>query len=207
MSNVMGRHWSYHFCPTRGRIRIVYGNLSTVGGDNTSHAMNRLRGQWRNPMGWSRGGGVARAVAGTDRSVQTNPGPPSNRIAVPLAAIVKGISSTVLLGEKCLNRDQLIGPARPMTTWAGPAVGIATSTAGATSNPCPITAMRRKGNGTSRAMMTSITAPSVHRTKSSSNYAMCDGSVRPINYNISLHVFEYLCTRNVNLARSVGRSI
>ncbi len=36
----------------------------------------------------------------------------------------------------------------------------------------------------------------------SSNYAMCDGSVRPISYSISPLTFAYLCTRNAKLPAS-----
>ena len=34
------------------------------------------------------------------------------------------------------------------------------------------------------------------------NFAMCDGSVRSMNYSVALQVFEWLSTRDFKLART-----
>ena len=112
---------------------------------------------------------------------------------VTFAAIRHNSAGTVLLGEKCLNQDRLYDP------WCRDTAGYASGW-----DPATIRwgyfPPRPDYNDASEALGDDseyYAFGSAHR--GSSNYAMCDGSVRPISYNVSPTVFFYICSRDIKL--------
>ena len=122
----------------------------------------------------------------TDAPITLPPLPP-----VTTASIHSGLSTTILLGEKCLNRADLNNPeADDDCGWtAGNDPNVIRW---GYSQPVPDYNIPTEEVYDPRNNYYCMLFGSSHA--GSSNYAMCDGSVRPIVYNISLAVFEKLCS-------------
>jgi prepilin-type processing-associated H-X9-DG protein len=113
------------------------------------------------------------------------------------AQIVNGFGVTLLFGEKCLDHDHLFDPGIEHDQTYGWSSGwsIEIMRWGAVSgSPLPPQPDYGDLTATSRSPFAFGAA---HST--SSNYAMCDGSVRPINYVISPSVFMQLASRDWRL--------
>ena len=123
--------------------------------------------------------------------------PGSNPPVTP-ASLVKGQSVTILIGEKCLNRDLL---------WDARADDDCGFTSGWDPDvfrwgycpPMPDYSAANEALYQSGAIWTEYYDSFGSAHENSSNYALCDGSVRPINYNVNPNVFFYLCSRNIKL--------
>ena len=182
-------------CPSRSRIRVLV----------VSYASNELRtmADYAGNAGTDNQGGDGWSCQGQGRDAPITAN--GNGVVTP-ANIVNGFGVTLLLGEKCLNADHLM-TLEPTRTRAGPAAGISTSCGGDSCRPRldynDITEGYTKGwgDGDTGDEMLYATFGSGHA--GSSNYAMCDGSVRPIDYGIDIHVFEKLSSRDWRLPTSV----
>ncbi len=189
-------------CPSLKGARIMWDtNPSTpvwcAMSDYASNAGTRLDG----------GDGVGTIGNGYDCPIPRQPCPPSPQnfgFTIPCTSgmIPKGLATTLLLGEKCLNLDKLLVPqADDDNGWY---TGMDTDDARwGTLQPIPdyhdATEYAQMGfYSMDTYMVWRCSFGSAH--SGGANYAFCDGSVRPITYNISLQTFEYLSTRDVRVS-------
>ena len=119
-----------------------------------------------------------------------------------MAAITKGIPSTVLLGEKCINADHAtMQEADDDDGWT--AGWDADTSRWGTVPPLPDyhnPKEQEQSNGLNSAYDEATTYAFGSSHIAGTNICMCDGSVRSINYSINPLVFEYLCSRNMSRA-------
>ena len=138
-------------------------------------------------------------------------GSPASPLPTPItgiitpANIVKGQATTIILGEKCMSRDHLWFRTADdddgwLTGWDNDAIRWGYF------QPSPDYSSPewvKEGEGCEPGGQGDAfygTFGSAH--PNASNYAMCDGSVRQISYNVSLQVFEWLSTRDPRRART-----
>ncbi len=158
-------------------------------------------GTAKSNYGWYFANSGEDAPIGINRSPYTSyskNGSNANYPVITLAAITKGTASTVLLGEKCVNAEK-VGMQFQDDDDGWIAGWDCDTTRWGMVPPIPDyhnATEQEQGNGLGSAYdeQTNYAFGSAH--SGGSNLAMCDGSVRPINYNINPLVFEYLCSRN-----------
>ncbi len=178
-----------YFCPSRARIRII----------NNGRGMVATNDYAANAGTDNTGSGATSGGNGGDAPITC-----SGSGTVTPAHIVNGFSVTLLLGEKCLDHDHLFDPEQDQTYGWASGWSIEIMRWGALpglTNP-PYTAPPALPPQSDYSGLTA-TGPMMFGFGSahvlSSNYAMCDGSVRPINYVISPSVFMQLASRDWRL--------
>ena len=192
-----------YFCPSRGRLRVIlfttqYGGLAA----GTRRATNDYAGNAGTDWGEFQSG-MSNPGDGQDAPICQNTNMAGQAKTVTPAQLVHGSSTTLLLGEKCLNADDLYDPRADqdsgwVSTWDMDIMRWGY-----------VQPQRDYDNATEALNVTQgqydwlmyYSFGSAHA--SSSNYAMCDGSVRPISYNVTLSVFMKLSSINWQLPQSL----
>jgi prepilin-type N-terminal cleavage/methylation domain-containing protein/prepilin-type processing-associated H-X9-DG protein len=192
---------SFFFCPTRARTRVVISGKVSPPGPRAmaDYAGNGGTATTDGNFGWYY------ANAGDDGPMALNGqgtgAPPRVIHDIRLAEIAKGVSTTVLLGEKCVNAEHiLMQQADDDDGWE--AGWDADVNRWGMVPPIPDynnTKEVEQSWGLNNAYdeATNYSFGSAHL--GSCNFAMCDGSAKSISYGINPLVFEFLCSRNPNL--------
>ncbi len=198
----------FFFCASRRRPQVIHDTKY-----NAMRAMSDYAGNGGTIYGT--GGDFLTPDNGEDGPfTQMN----QNYVVTP-GLILKGTTSTVLLGEKCLNTDQYyIQEADEDDGWESGwdcdinRWGLYNTPCGFKTPPSPDYAIYGEGNYLGGKTVVSQTQECLYYWTfgsahvGSSNFAMCDGSLRSINYGIDPLVFAYLCSRNPN-AKSVDPAL
>jgi len=191
----------FFFCPSRGRIRLIkdtkYGNSMRAMVDYAGNGGSFADGHF---CTWFY------ANEGEDGPMTQNrapysgwPGKP-NPVITP-AHITKGLSVTVFLGEKCLNRCQIYMQEEDEDDGWDSGWDSDVNRWGMIPPMPDYNHAGEGGGGTPTQNQDSLYYYSFGSSHSGGgNYLMCDGSARPIAYSVSKLVFAYLCTRNPSIA-------
>ncbi len=132
---------------------------------------------------------------------------PSNYPVITMGAITKGTTQTVFLGEKVVNAEHIyLDEADDDDGWL--AGWDADTNRWGMVPPIPDyhnakEAQQGSGLGSAYDEATTYAFGSAHPT--TTNFAMCDGSVRSISFSINPLVFEYLCSRNLSRSDPASR--
>ena len=151
--------------------------------------------------------GVAGARMATAATPQLPINTPAAFRTVTPATIRRGQAVTLLLGEKCLNRDLLwTGRCDDDSGWVSGwdadinRWGYNVANGGPLS-PMPDYHMPKEGLMADTGNDANYYARFGSSHPSGSNFAMCDGSVRSVSYNVSWLVFALLLSRDLKRPR------
>jgi prepilin-type N-terminal cleavage/methylation domain-containing protein/prepilin-type processing-associated H-X9-DG protein len=184
----------FYFCPSRSRPGLVYD--TKLGGPVAMNDYAANGGTAKSDYGWYF------PSNGQDGPVSVNGTPyhdnPTLFPEVTPAAITKGATSTVLFGEKCINAERVGEQTQDQDdSWVA---GWDDDTIRFGMVPPLPDYHNPKEQEQSNGLYSTYDETHGYAFGSahsgSSNYTMCDGSVRPISYGINPLVFEYLCSRN-----------
>jgi prepilin-type N-terminal cleavage/methylation domain-containing protein len=193
-------------CPSRaGRLRVI--DVVYSGTDYGYRAESDYAGN-----GGTTGGAADGYVSGYNKDGKDAPIPPNSLTAkqpVTSSAIRNGCSCVVLVGEKCLNADLLYDPradddAGYMSCW-----DTDTSRWGCYPPEPDYHAYKEhsdvdNGDFVSNGVDLEYYCSFGSGHLVTSNYAMCDGSVRPISYSINPMTFLCICSRDIRLTAQLS---
>ncbi len=197
-------------CPSRGPIRIIVPYSGMWPTAMSDYAANAGTDNTYDPACTnSDGGGWGSYGDGGDAPITHQHASAPFRTVTP-ATIRRGQAVTLLLGEKCLNRDLLwTGRCDDDSGWVSGwdadinRWGYNVANGGPLS-PMPDYHMPKEvlmadtGNDANYYARFGSSHPS------GSNFAMCDGSVRSVSYNVSWLVFALLSSRDLKAPASNG---
>ncbi len=184
------------FCPSRWQAGCI--NCTKLGGPAAMCDYAGNGGTAKNGYGWYFANeGEDAPIASNRPCYQFYPSALNYPVVTP-GAILKGTASTVLAGEKCINAERIGVQTQDqddswVAGWDDDTIryGMVPPIADY-HNPKE----QQQGEGLYSTYDETHGYAFGSEHSGSSNYAMCDGSVRSINYGIDPLVFEYLCTRN-----------
>ncbi|MGO8689315.1 MAG: DUF1559 domain-containing protein [Thermoguttaceae bacterium] len=197
-------------CPSRGPIRIIVPYSGMWPTAMSDYAANAGTDNTYDPACTnSDGGGWGSYGDGGDAPITHQHASAPFRTVTP-ATIRRGQAVTLLLGEKCLNRDLLwTGRCDDDSGWVSGwdadinRWGYNVANGGPLS-PMPDYHMPKEGLMADTGNDANYYARFGSSHPSGSNFAMCDGSVRSVSYNVSWLVFALLSSRDLKAPASNG---